>query len=107
MDTVTVSITGPDADWLAEHARSLINDRLASSGNLIPAIRSIYRWQGDVYEGAEAYLLLQTQRHHVAEIVRRTNDAHPYVTPHVLAFAHTEASPDYQKWIIDSTTSES
>lgn len=42
MKLVSVSITGPDADWLAQHARNLVEHRLAACGNIIPTIRSIY-----------------------------------------------------------------
>ncbi len=63
MSTVSVSITGPDPDWLAEHARALVDARLAACGNIIPTIRSIYRWQDAVEDEAEAYVILQTQRH--------------------------------------------
>jgi periplasmic divalent cation tolerance protein len=40
-----VSITAESADWLADFTRSLVNDRLAACGNIIPRIRSIYRWE--------------------------------------------------------------
>ena len=82
---VDVSITGPDADWLAEHTRNLVEQRLAACGNIIPAIRSIYRWQGNIEDEAEAYVILHTRAEHVDEIIRQTNEAHPYDTVHILA----------------------
>ena len=48
--------SGPDPEWLEEHTRNLIEDRLAASGNIIPTIRSLYRWQGTIEDETEAYL---------------------------------------------------
>jgi periplasmic divalent cation tolerance protein len=57
-----VIITAPDADWLAEFTRRLVDDRLAASGHIIVPIRSIYRWQGQIYDKTEARVALHTRR---------------------------------------------
>jgi periplasmic divalent cation tolerance protein len=102
---VDVSITGPDPDWLAEHTRQLVELRLAACGNIIPAIRSIYRWQNAIEDEAEAYVILHTRAEHVDEIVRRTNEAHPYDTVHILATEVVNADPAYHQWVVDETAS--
>ena len=96
---VDVTITAPDADWLAEHCRNLIEQRLAASANIIPAVHSIYRWQGKIEEGSEAYAILHTRAEHFEAIVEATNGAHPYDTVHVLAKDILDADPNYQHWI--------
>jgi periplasmic divalent cation tolerance protein len=102
-DIVDVTITAPDADWLADHTRSLIDERLAACGNIIPAIRSLYRWQGKIEDEAEAYVVLHTRAEHVPAIIERTNAAHPYDTVHILATTITDADPKYRQWVIDET----
>ena len=101
---VDVTITGPDPDWLAEHTRSLVERRLAACGNIIPAIRSIYRWQGEIEDEPEAYVVLHTRAEHVQEIIRQTNEAHPYDTVHILATKVIQADIAYQAWIASETT---
>lgn len=103
---VDVSITGPDPDWLAEHTRSLVELRLAACGNVIPAIRSIYRWQGKVEDEPEAYVVLHTRAEHVPEIIRLTNEAHPYDTVHILATEILASDPDYHAWVLDETAAQ-
>lgn len=100
---VDVSITGPDPDWLAEHVRQLVDDGLAASGNVIPSIRSIYRWQGATHDGTEAYAIIHTRAEHVPAIIERTNAGHPYETVHILATEIVDADPDYRQWVIDET----
>ncbi len=103
MTLVSVSITGPDADTLATITRHLVDAQLAACGNIIPTIRSIYRWQGQVEDEPEAYVLLHTQAQHVPAIIERVNAEHPYDTVQILATAITDADPAYRQWVIDET----
>ncbi len=107
MTIVDVSITGPDADWLAAHTHRLVDDGLAACGNIIPTIRSIYRWQGKIEDEPEAMVVLHTRAEHVPEIVRRTNVDHPYETVHILATEIVDADPDYRDWILNETVERS
>lgn len=102
---VDVTITAPNADWLAEHTRHLIELRLVASGNIILAARSLYRWRGRIEDEEEAYVVLHTRREHVARIIELTNQAHPYQTVHVLATEIVEADPRYRQWVLDETKS--
>lgn len=104
MTLVSVSITGPNADWLAEHTRSLVDAKLVACGNIIPAVRSIYRWEDTIEDDAEASVILHTRREHVPAIIERTNEAHPYDTVQVLATEIVDADPDYRQWVVDSTS---
>ena len=96
---IDVTITAPDPDWLAQHCRNLIEQHLAASANIIPNIQSIYRWQGEVHQGTEAYAILHTTTDHFDEICRKTNEAHPYETAHILAHAIADANPEYRRWL--------
>jgi len=98
-----VSITAESADWLAEFTRSLVSDRLAACGNIIPRVRSIYRWEGSVEDDGEALVVLHTRRSLVPAIIERANRDHPYDTPQVLAVAVTDANPAYRDWVLAST----
>jgi len=59
-DTRVVLVTTPDADTAARLARTLVEERLAACGNLVPGVRSIYRWEGKVCDEAEVLLILKT-----------------------------------------------
>ena len=104
MTLVSVSITGPSADWLAEHAQSLIDAKLVACGNIIPAIRSIYRWEDAIEDDAEASVILHTRQEHVQAIIDRTNEVHPYDTVQILATEIVIADPTYRRWVVESTS---
>jgi periplasmic divalent cation tolerance protein len=99
-----VVITADDAGWLAAFTRRLVEDRLAACGQQIPAIRSIYRWQGAVHDDAEARVALHTRASLVPRIVERTNAEHPYDVPCVLALPVIGGNPAYEEWVLAETS---
>lgn len=100
---VDVTITAPDADWLRQHCGMLIEQRLAASANIIPAVDSIYRWQGEIHEATEAYAVVHTQRNCFEEIARLSRQRHPYDVVHVLMHPVEAANEEYRRWILDAT----
>jgi periplasmic divalent cation tolerance protein len=102
-EIVDVSITAADAGWLAEFTRRLVEDRLAACGNIVPAIRSIYRWEDAVEDDAEALVVLHTRRSLVGEIIQRADVEHPYDTPQVIALPVVDAHPGYREWVLRET----
>ena len=102
-DVCELVITAPDSEWLADFTRRLVNDRLAACGHNISAMRSIYRWQGEVHDEAESRVALHTRRSLVPEILDRTNAEHPYEVPCAIALPIADGNPAYIRWILDST----
>jgi periplasmic divalent cation tolerance protein len=100
---VTITITAESADWLAEFTRGLVKDRLAACGNIVPAVRSIYAWDGAVQDDAEALALIHTRASSVVEIIRRADVEHPYDTPQVLAVPIVESHDGYREWVLAQT----
>jgi periplasmic divalent cation tolerance protein len=98
-----VIITAPDAEWLAQFTRQLVDHRLAACGHNIAAIRSIYRWRGDIYDRSEARVALHTRRSLVPSIVEQTNREHPYEVPCVIASPVVDGNPSYLQWVRDET----
>jgi periplasmic divalent cation tolerance protein len=101
-----VVITAPDADWLAGFTRRLVEDRLCASGHNISGIRSIYRWQGDIYDRGEARVALHTRVDLVPAIVERTGREHPYQVACVVATPIIAGNPEYVRWVLEQTTTE-
>ena len=101
-DAVVVLVTAPSAEKAAEIARTVVEERLAACGNVLPGVRSIYRWKGQVQEDAEVLLLLKTQRTRFPELRDRILALHPYEVPEVLALPVEAGSDAYLDWIAQS-----
>jgi periplasmic divalent cation tolerance protein len=107
MDThgaIVVLVTAPTAERAAELARTLVEERLAACGNVVPGLRSIYRWEGKVQEDAEALLLLKTTRARFEALRERILALHPYQVPEVIALPVEAGSATYLDWIAAETS---
>lgn len=101
-----VSVTVSDADWLAEFTRAVVNDRLVACGNIVPAIRSIYRREGAIEDEPEAMVVFHRQSL-APELIERVNADHPYDTAQVVAVPVIGANPAYHQRVIRTTRSAS
>lgn len=98
-DVRVVFVTAPDAGAGARIARALVEERLAACVNLVPGIRSTYRWQGRVQEDDEVLLVIKTVEGRLDALGERVRALHPYDLPEVLALAAAGGSPDYLAWV--------
>jgi periplasmic divalent cation tolerance protein len=101
-DTVVVLVTTPTAEKAAEIARTLVEEKLAACGNVIPSVRSIYRWEGKVCDDAEALLVLKAPKKRLQERSDRVARLHPYELPEVIALPIEGGSEKYIDWIVQS-----
>jgi periplasmic divalent cation tolerance protein len=100
---IVVLVTAPTAERAAELARTLVEERLAACGNVVPGLRSIYRWEGKVQDDAEALLLLKTTRARFDALRDRVLALHPYQVPEVIALPVEAGSAAYLEWIAAET----
>ena len=98
-----VIITAPDADWLAEFTRKLVEERLAACGHNIHTIRVIYRWDGAIHDETEARVALYTRLSLVSAITTRVQRDHPYDVPCVIAMPVVDGNSGYITWVLDET----
>ena len=94
-----VLITAPDADVAASLARTLVNERLAACVNVVPHVRSFYRWEGEVRQDEEVLLVVKTGSERSQALAARVRALHPYDLPEVLALAAVGGSEEYLGWV--------
>jgi len=95
--------TCPDADTAGRIASALVEERLAACVNILPGMRSIYRWQGQVETADEVLLLIKTSREAYPALQNRLRDLHPYELPELLAVEPALGLPGYLQWLADET----
>jgi periplasmic divalent cation tolerance protein len=101
-DAVVVLVTTPSADAAAGIARALVEEGLCACGNVLPAIRSIYRWEGEFHDDAEAMLVLKTERRLVPALKERLPAIHPYQVPELLVLPVEDGLGPYLDWVAAS-----
>ena len=98
-DAVVVLVTAPSAEKAAELARTLVEEQLAACGNVLPGLRSIYRWEGKIHDEPEALLILKTRACLFEALRERVVALHPYQVPEVLRLDVAAGHLPYLEWI--------
>lgn len=95
-----VLMTAPSEEQAATLARSLLDERLIACANLVPRVRSLYRWKGEVCDEAEVLVVMKTRRDAFERLAARVKALHPYEVPELL-FLDVEAGlPPYLAWVL-------
>lgn len=94
-----VYVTVPDAATAERIGRDLVESGLAACANILPGMRSIYRWQGAVEAADECVLIVKCPTAAVPAATRRIIDVHPYDLPCVIDWPIAGGNPLYLAWI--------
>jgi periplasmic divalent cation tolerance protein len=103
---VLALVTFPDETVAADIARTLLEERLVACVNLLPGVRSLYRWEGRVEDDAEVLGVLKTARDRVEALTRRVVELHPYDTPEVVAIDPAAVEGRYGAWALGQIDEE-
>jgi periplasmic divalent cation tolerance protein len=98
-----VVISAPDADWLVEFTRRLIDDHLAASAHTLPQVRSVYRWHDELVDRIEARATVRTRTSLVPRIAALLDHEHPYDVPGIVVLPILASSPAYADWLLTQT----
>ena len=80
-------------------AASLVEERLAACVNIVPGIRSFYRWEGEVQNDPEVLLIAKTSADRCPALAARVDELHPYDLPEVLELPAAGGSRAYLDWV--------
>jgi periplasmic divalent cation tolerance protein len=105
MQALFVYITMPDAASAETLARTMVEERLCAGANIIPGLKSLYRWRGTTEERSECACILKTTDEHWTALEKRARELHPYETPCIAALAADRVHPPFLRWIAEETRS--
>ena len=97
-------VTAPDPDTAARIGRALVEEGLIACANVVPGIRSIYRWEGRVADDAEVLIVLKTRADRCAAVAARVKALHPYELPEVVALPVVGGSVAYLDWVAEQSS---
>jgi len=103
MACVLLYMTASNAEEAAGIGRALVEERLVACANVIPGVRSIYRWEGAVRDEGEAVLMAKTEESRAAAATARIKALHSYDLPCVVVLPLTGGNTDFLQWIESET----
>ena len=89
----------PDQGTAEAIASRLVEERLAACVQILPPMRSVYRWEGRIEQGTEVLLLAKTSAAAWPALCARIEALHPYDTPEILTLEAASGSTGYLDWI--------
>jgi periplasmic divalent cation tolerance protein len=95
--------TAPDALTAERIAALLVESRLAACVNILPGVRSVYRWQGAVEKADEVQLFIKTTAARYPEVEAAIRSHHPHAVPEIIALPITLGWPAYLQWLNQET----
>ena len=87
-------------------AREIVVRRQAACVNIVPAIRSIYRWQGKICKDGELLLIIKTLEAEFDGVAATIRELHSYELPEILSFGVSQGDQRFLDWIEGSVDKE-
>jgi periplasmic divalent cation tolerance protein len=101
VEEIAVVMTSVGTEQQAvEISEELIVRRLATCVNIVPCLRSIYRWKGKICEDTEYLLLIKTPKRLFERVSQAIREFHSYELPEILALSVTGAEENFHRWIL-------
>lgn len=102
---ILIFVTASSVQEAEMIAKALVEKRLAACGNIVPAIRSIFWWQGNLENEQETLLILKSRTALLSDIIAVVKALHRYAEPEIIAMPIFAGSESYLAWIEKETQS--
>jgi periplasmic divalent cation tolerance protein len=97
-DVVIVLTTHP-REGAEDLARTLVERHLAACVQVVPGVRSWYRWKGSLEASEEVRLEIKTGSESLPGLEEALAELHPYEVPELLVVPVIGGSPAYLSWV--------
>ena len=101
---MVVLVTCPTRTAAKRIAEALIERRLAACVNLVPAVESVFRWQGKTQRCRETLLVVKTAVARFSSLKRAILALHPYQVPEIIALPVAAGHGPYLDWVARSSS---
>ena len=106
MDPIVVLSTADTPELALKIATALVEAGEAACVNIVPGIRSIYKWKGKMCDDAELFLVIKSSSAQLEAIRERIVAMHSYEMPEVIALPITKGDSRYLAWLDSMVTQE-
>ena len=98
-DALIVFCTCASREVALPMAHAIVSEGAAACVNVVPAIESVYRWEGKIESAQEVLLLIKTTRPQFAALRELIVKLHNYDTPEIIAAPVVAGFAPYLAWL--------
>jgi periplasmic divalent cation tolerance protein len=95
--------TAPDAETAARLGRLAVERGHAACANLLPGVRSLFRWKDELQDEGETLIVFKTTAAAWEGLAGLVSRDHPYEVPELVAFPLVAGLEAYLRWVREST----
>ena len=106
MTVLVCFCTCPNPEIAKRIADVLVEERLAACVNVVPGVRSIYRWKGAIECSDEVLLLVKTVAAQLDAVSARITALHPHELPEVIAVEASGGLSAYLDWVAECSNED-
>jgi periplasmic divalent cation tolerance protein len=96
---VVVLVTTSGVEESERLARVLLDLKLIACANVVPLIRSFFRWEGRLEGSDESLLIMKTTDDVLERLAETVKRHHSYDVPEIIALPLAWGSPEYLSWV--------
>jgi periplasmic divalent cation tolerance protein len=100
---VVVTSVGTEEQAL-DIAHHLVECQLAACVNILPGVRSVFRWKGKVQQEGEFLLIAKTVPENFERVRSAMKELNTYELPEILGLPADHADPAFAKWVAENAT---
>jgi periplasmic divalent cation tolerance protein len=98
-----VYTTFPDGETALSVGRELVAAKLAACVNVLPGMKSVYAWRGQIERGEEVVAIVKTRKALREQVRDALKARHPYETPIILFLEVAGGHPATLDWLFAET----
>jgi periplasmic divalent cation tolerance protein len=102
MQAIVVVTTVGTEEQAYQIARELVARRQAACVNVMPGVRSVYRWKGKICKDGELLLVIKTLAEEFDGVSETIRELHNYELPEILSFNVRQGEANFLDWIRSS-----
>ena len=102
MSVLSVYAVFATAEEAERIGRTVVEERLAACANILPPVRSIYRWKGKIETTDEVAAIFKTHHWRSDALMERIAELHSHDVPCIVAWPIEKIVGSYADWVEDT-----
>ena len=98
-DYIVIFVTCASEKEGEKIGHALLEEKLAACVNIVPGLKSLFRWKGKISTEQEVLLIIKTKDTLFEKLKKRVIELHSYEVPEIIALGVLAGYEKYLDWI--------